>query len=146
MTSNGMQSLTDRERMYHGKYTGALRQLHHAERRAQDALRRADALQQEIHRLRDELASQSPTIAQEPLCEQLELIDDDYSTTDIELTRLAQTLAELKREDHERWARHICAALDYVEALDRELRRETGRDRRATRQIDPLRRQGKRAA
>jgi hypothetical protein len=146
MTSNGMQSLTDRERMYHGKYTGALRQLHHAERRAQDALRRADALQQEIHRLRDELASQSPTIAQGPLCEQLELIDDDYSITDIELTRLAQTLAELKRDDHERWARHICAALNYVEALDRELRRETGRDRRPTRQIGPFRRQGEKAA
>jgi hypothetical protein len=70
--------------------------------------------------------------------------DGIYSTTDIELTRLAQTLAALKREDHERWARHICAALNYVEALDRELRRETGRDRRPTRQIDPLRRQGRR--
>jgi hypothetical protein len=69
--------------------------------------------------------------------------DPDPSTvTDIELTRLAQTLAELKRENHERWARHICAALNYVQALDRELRRETGRDRRATRQIGPFRRQG----
>jgi hypothetical protein len=71
--------------------------------------------------------------------------DDTDFTTDIEMTRLAQTLAELKRDDHERWARHICAALNYVQSLDRELRRETGRDRRATRQIGPFRRQGKRA-
>jgi hypothetical protein len=115
-------------------------------KRAQEAEAQTASLWNENARLAllIETGGDRPVEALYSACEGNAELSDPSSVTDIELTRLAQTLAALKRENHERWARHICAALNYVQSLDRELRRETGRDRRATRQIDPLRRQGAR--